>query len=116
MKDLLIQTIEPLGYPIRLQGSLNPNEQYPDTMFTFWNRATYDQAFYDNNETVTVWEFDLNVYSIDADLVNTLLTQAKALLKAQGFIVSGKGHDIASDVEYQTGRGISVLKIEKLGE
>ena len=113
MIDLLIQTLQPLGYPIRKQGSLNPNEAYPDTMFTYWNRGSYGDEFYDNDENSTIWEFDLNVYSVDPDLVESLLLDAKRLLKAQGFVASGKGHDIASDVEYQTGRGITVLKIEK---
>lgn len=112
MKDLLIGVLETLGYPIYLQGSLNPNEPYPDSMFTFWNRDSWDDEFYDNKENVTIWQFDVNFYSIDPNLVNSVLVQAKTLLRQNGFIVSGKGHDIASDNDSQTGRGLNVYKIE----
>ncbi len=113
MKDLLIETLEPLGYPIRLQGSLGENEAYPESFFTFWNNDTSGDEFYDNEEHSYVWDFDLNFYSSDPALVNAKLIEAKALLKAQGFIVTGKGYDVASDEPTHTGRGIRVLKIEK---
>lgn len=113
MKELLLSVLETLGYPIYLQGSLNPNEPYPDSMFTFWNRDTWDDEFYDNKENVTIWQFDVNFYSIDPTLVNSVLVQAKNLLRQNGFIVDGKGHDIASDNDSQTGRGLNVYIIEK---
>lgn len=113
MKDLLISTLEPLGFPIRLQGSLGENERYPESFFTFWNNDTLGNEFYDNTENSYVWDFDLNFYSSDPALVNTKLIEAKALLKAQGFIVTGKGYDVPSDEPTHTGRGIHVLKIEK---
>lgn len=112
MKDLLITTLEPLGYPIFQQGSLAEDEPYPESFFTFWNRSADGDAFYDNEEHCYIWEFDLNFYSSDPALVNTKLIAAKGLLKAQGFIASGKGHDLASDEPTHTGRGMSVYKIE----
>lgn len=114
MKELLIETLEPLGYPIFLQGSLNEDEAYPESFFTFWNNDSFDDEFYDNVEHETIWNFDLNFYSNDPALVNTKLIEAKTLLKSQGFIVSGKGYDVMSDEPTHTGRGINVLKIEKL--
>lgn len=113
MKDLLIQTLEPLGFDILLQGSLGEEESYPESFFTFWNNDTSGAEFYDNEENSYVWNFDLNFYSSDPALVNTKLMEAKQLLKAQGFTVTGKGYDVASDEPTHTGRGISVLKIEK---
>lgn len=113
MKDLLISTLEPLGYPILLQGSLGEDEAYPTSFFTFWNNDTSGSEFYDNEEHSYVWDFDLNFYSIDPDLVNAKLIVAKQLLRAQGFIVTGKGYDVPSDEPTHTGRGIHVLKIEK---
>lgn len=113
MKDLLIQTISTLGYPIFLQGSLNKDDPYPESFFTFWNNDTAGNEFYDNEERSYIWDFDLNFYSSDPALVNAKLLEAKALLKAQGFIVTGKGHDVGSDEPTHTGRGINVYKIEK---
>lgn len=115
MKDLLIQTLTPLGYPIKQQGSLGKDEAYPESFFTFWNNETNDEAFYDNHEHLCIWDFDLNFYSSDPALVNTKLLEAKSLLKVAGFICRGKGYDVASDEPTHTGRGMNVLKIEKLG-
>lgn len=113
MKDLLISTIEPLGYKVLLQGSIAKDDPYPESFFTFWNNDSNGDEFYDNKEHSSVWNFDLNFYSTDPELTNTKLLEAKDLLKSQGFIVSGKGYDVASDEPTHTGRGINVLKIEK---
>ncbi|MCF0231352.1 MAG: hypothetical protein HUJ63_03575, partial [Enterococcus sp.] len=110
--DLLISTLEPLGYPILQQGSLGKDEKYPDSFFTFWNRYADGDAFYDNKDNSTVWDFDLNFYSNDPSLIDVKLLEAKSLLKQKGFIVSGKGYDVASDESSHTGRGISIYKIE----
>jgi len=113
MKDLFISTLEEFNYPIILQGSLGEDKQYPESFFTFWNNSTDGEAFYDNEEHSYSWDFDLNFYSSDPILVNTKLLEAKQKLIEKGFIVSGKGYDIASDEPTHTGRGINVLKIEK---
>lgn len=113
MKDLLIQTLESFGYPVKLQGSLNKEDPYPESFFTFWNNNSYDGSHYDNDAISYVWDFDVNFYSTKAALVNTTLLEAKTKLKQQGFIVPGKGYDVASGEPTHTGRGINVLKIEK---
>lgn len=108
MEDLLISTIESMGYPVRLQGSLLPTESYPDNFFTFWNDSTDGQSFYSNNEGAILWRYSLNFYSIDPLLVNSKLLEAKSLLKSAGFIVSGAGYSVMSDEPTHTGRGITV--------
>ncbi len=112
MKDLLIQLLESFGYPVRLQGSIGENEAYPDSFFTFWNNDSYDGNHYDNNPANYIWSFDVNFYSTNPALVNSKLLEAKALLKSNGFIISGKGYDVASDEPTHTGRGMNALIIE----
>lgn len=113
MKDTLITTLTSLGYPIYLQGSLSEADAYPESFFTFWNNYSDGSEFYDNEEHSCIWDFDLNFYSSDPALVNTVLINAKTLLRAQGFIVTGKGYDVVSDEPTHTGRGINVVKIDK---
>ena len=113
MEDLLISTVESLGYPIFRQGSLGADEAYPESFFTFWNNSADGNEFYDNNEHSTIWDFDLNFYSSDPSLIMTKLMDAKKKLKENGFIITGKGHDVRSDEVTHTGRGINVKKIEK---
>lgn len=113
MKDLLIETISSLGFPIFQQGSLGQDENYPDSFFTFWNNDTVDDKHYDNKPIGYIWDFDLNFYSNDPSLVNTKLLEAKTLLQRVGFVIGGKGYDVPSDEPTHTGRGINVLKIEQ---
>jgi len=113
MKDLLIETLESFRYPVIQQGTLSKDDPYPDSFFTFWNNDSYDGNHYDNDTVSYVWDFDVNFYSTDPALVNSKLIEAKAKLKQQGFIVSGKGYDVASDEPTHTGRGINVLKEER---
>ena len=108
MEDLLISTIETMGYPIRLQGSLLPDESYPEHFFTFWNDSTDGRSFYSNNEGAILWQYSLNFYSTDPLLVNSKLLEAKSLLKSAGFIVSGAGYSVMSDEPTHTGRGITL--------
>lgn len=114
VKQLLITTLESFNYPLYLQGSLSNDDEYPDSFFTYWNNSTADESFYDNSETETIWDFDLNFYSNDPVLVNSVLLEAKQQLKAVGFIPDGSGYDVLSDESSHLGRGMNLLFIEKV--
>ena len=115
VKNLLIDTLyENFNLPVILQGSMLPDDEYPDSFFTFWNNYSNDDAFFDNTETEVIWNFDLNFYSNDPDTVNSMLLEAKSLLKSVGFIPDGSGHDVISDEPTHTGRGMTLLFIEKV--
>ena len=109
MEDLLISTLEKLGYPVRLQGSLLEKEPYPKSFFTFWNDSADGSSYYSNTEGAIVWQYSLNFYSTDPRLVNSKLLEAKALLKSAGWVVNGAGYDVPSDEPTHTGRGITAL-------
>ncbi len=109
MVDLLISTLEARGYPIRLQGSLLPDEPYPNRFFTFWNDAADGESYFNNEEGAIIWQYSLNFYSNNPALVNSELLEAKKLLKKAGFIVSGGGYSVMSDKPTHTGRGITVI-------
>lgn len=115
MKNKLIELLESFGYPVYLQGSLSEDEAYPESFFTFWNNESYDNNHYDNEAASYTWSFDVNFYSVDPELVNTMLLSAKATLKQNGWIVGGKGYDVASDEPTHTGRGINALYFEREG-
>lgn len=113
MDNLLISTLEALGYPVKLQGSILPDEPYPDSFFTYWNDSADGTSFYDDTEGAVVWAYSLNFYSTNRVLVTTALLEAKRLLKRAGFIVSGAGYTVGSDEPTHTGRGISLLYRQK---
>lgn len=115
MDDLLISTLGALGYPVKLQGSLLPEESYPDHFFTYWNNSSDGDSFYNNTEGAILWNYDLNFYSIDPELSSNMFKiiegtpTAKSLLKEAGFVISGAGYDVPSDEITHTGRGIGLL-------
>lgn len=113
MKQELISVLESFGYPVYLQGSMNIDDAYPDSFFTFWNNSSDETAHYDNDASAFVWDFDVNFYSSDPALVNTVPVTARKRLKAAGFIVRGKGHDVLSDEITHTGRGLDVYYREE---
>lgn len=119
MEDLLISTLEALGYPVRLQGSMLPEESYPDHFFTYWNDSADGSSYYSNNEGAILWVYSLNFYSTDPVLVSDMFKvikdkpTAKALLKGAGWVVSGAGYDVASDEPTHTGRGITITYRQK---
>lgn len=115
VKDLLINTLtEAFNYPVIQQGSLSDNDAYYDNFFTFFNNNSSDSNFYNNQETITIWDFDLNFYSNNPQLVNSVLLEAKTLLKENGFIVDGAGYDVISDETTHTGRGMNLIYIQKV--
>lgn len=115
MEDLLIQVLEEaFGYPVSLQGSYAPEDEYPDHFFTFWNESSDGASFYSNKEGAVLWVYALNFYSIDPVAVNTKLLEAKEVLKTNGFVVAGAGYSVMSDEPTHTGRGITIVYRQQL--
>lgn len=113
MEDLLIEILKSFGYPVRLQGSLLPDEPYPEHFFTFWNRSSDGEHYYDNDEHSTAYEYDVNFYSIDPEKVYSVIRAVKKALKTANFIVSGDGYSVPSDEATHDGRGINVLYLRR---
>lgn len=114
MEDKLIELLESLGYPVLRQGSLLPDEPYPDDFFTFWNDSADGAGFYDNDESSITWVYSVNFYSTNPQNTYDKLKEAKALLKLNKFIVTGGGYDVGSDEDTHTGRGMTVSYMENL--
>lgn len=112
MEDELIKILEIFGYPVIRQGSLAPDEVYPESFFTFWNNDSPDHAYYDDNEYGTDWDFDVNFYSTDPQKTYNVLADARVKLKQNKWIVPGKGYDVASDEVTHIGRGMRVFYLE----
>ena len=112
MEDELITILESFKYPVYRQGSMSNDDAYPETFFTFWNNDSPDHSHYDNEEYGTNWDFNIYVYSSDPAKTYSLLADARAALKAAGWICMGKGFDSSSDEETHTGRGLEVIKMQ----
>ena len=112
MEDALIEILSTLKYPIIRQGSLAPDEAYPDTFFTFWNNDETEHSAYDNDTVNVDYDFDVNVYSTNPSTAYELLSQARKLLKENGWIIATRGYDVASDEITHIGRGMEILYLK----
>ena len=113
MKQLLINTLSAFGYPVFLQGTLNPDDTFPDTFLTFWTDYTNDHAHFDNDVQSFEWSFSVILYSNDPEIVNTKPDEIRTALKAAGFIPQGKGQDVASGEVTHTGWAMDYIIIEE---
>ena len=112
MEYELIKILEAFGFPVLRQGSLAPDENYPDDFFTFWNNDSPDHAHYDNEEYGTDWDYDVNFYSNNPEHTYSILAKARETLKAAGWTIPGKGYDVASDEVTHTGRGMRAFYLQ----
>lgn len=113
MEDLLIDTLSMFGYPVMLQGSLLPNEPYPDDFFTFWNNSSRYGTHYDNAAASVLYRYEINFYSNNPANVYSVLRAAITKLHAAGFIISGDGYSVASDEPTHDGRGVDVMYLRR---
>lgn len=115
MKQKLIDILEKhCPRHVYLQGTMNPNKEYPADFVTFWTPATDDAAHYDNAVAAVDWTFYVVYYSNDPRKVNTKPFEIAADLKAAGFVQQGKGSDILSDEHTHTGWAMDFAYTEKL--
>lgn len=114
MKQKLIDILETFGYPVFLQGSLNADEEYPETFITFWTDYTADNSHYDDDVNSIDWNFDVILYSSSPTTVNTKPEEIRKALRTAGFIPQGKGQDIPSDEPTHTGWAMEYIITEIL--
>lgn len=113
MKKKLIEVLETFGVPVFLQGSMNPEEEFPESFLTFWTDSTEDGSHYDNDVHSYDWNFTVILYSNSPAIVNTKPDEIRTAMKAAGFIPQGKGQDIASGIETHTGWAMDFTYHEK---
>lgn len=111
MEDELIELLSSFTYPVMRQGSLAEDDAYPSSFFTFWNTDSPDHSHYDNKDYGTSWTFQVYFYSDDPELTYSVIADARALLKANGWVVPSRGFDVYSDEPTHTGRGLEVYRL-----
>ena len=114
MEDELIRILEALKYPVIRQGSLSPENPYPETFFTFWNTDETGQSFYDNETMSAAYVYNVFAYSTNPSLAYELIRTARGLFKSGGWIITDRGFDAQSDEITHVGRGMSVAFLENL--
>lgn len=103
---------ESMGYPYFRQGSLT-DETYPNSFFTFWNYATPNLSFYDNQERRYVERIQVCFYTNDANLIYSVIDLFIAEAKKVGFVVSGRAYDVPADKDNYYGRLVNIDIVHK---
>ena len=117
MKNYLINLMKQVNKNVFLQGSLNSDEEYKDSFLTFWNFETPEDQFYDKDSNRAVWGFWVYIYSNDPKELESMEKSLIDIFKKENkTILSGKGEDVASDVDTHTGRMLTVYLIENYEE
>lgn len=117
MKQKLVDILEKhCPNNVYLQGTMNPDKEYPAEFVTFWTLSTADAAHYDNFVASVEWSFSVIYYSNDPVKVNTKPLQIAADMRAAGFIPQGKGNDILSDEQTHTGWAMEFAYTEKINK
>lgn len=103
MKNLLIETLEALGYDVSLQGTRPEDEPDPESYITFETVGSPEQDFFDGEPLGTRWEYNVFFYTSNPALMSTEPQRIYNALKKAGFIPQGKGFDIPCDNKNYTG-------------
>lgn len=108
----IYEDLASLGLPVYQQGSAP--KTLPESFYTVWNDDTSDIVAADNDGRLMVYEWTLIFYTKDYNTIYSGIAQAKAALKAKGYIISGNGYDFGGAYEEWQARGLDVKKIEKI--
>lgn len=103
MKQKLIATLSPFGFPVLLQGTLNAEDVFPNTFITFWTNYADNDTHFENDVYSVEWSFSVILYSNDPQIVNEKPEEIQRAMKAAGFIPQGRGQDVASGEPTHTG-------------
>ena len=93
---------------------MSSTQEYPQAFFTTWNNDTWEESFYEGEARRKVWDYDINFYASDPELVDKVPEETIERLKKEGFIIDRAGYDVMSDEPTHTGRGIHILCIEDM--
>jgi hypothetical protein len=110
----LQEVFEELGLPYSRQGSYGVDEKLPSSFFTFWNKDSEFNGYYNNKPSRCVWTWNVFFYTNDPELIYSKLNDFVNIAMSKGFQVSGQGKDLQTDEPDYFGRYVEVSFIENL--
>lgn len=108
MWETLEKIFDEIGLPYFRQGSFSETDKLPDSFFTFWNVATLDNSYYNNNNIRTIYEWAIYFYTNNANIIYSKMNEFINLAKENGFIIDGNGNDINSNEVNYFGRYVLI--------
>lgn len=115
IKEILLNALEKLNHSIFQQGTIAPDDEYPESFITFEIIDSQEKEFFNNLSNATEWTISVIFYSVDPVLVQSEGVNIYNTLKNAGFIPQGRGADILSDEPTHTGWVNEYLFLEREG-
>lgn len=103
VKEFLISILEESGYEVFRQGSLLPNQSYPNNFWTFYNIDS-EELYYNNEAYAVIKHFSICFYTNNPSILQKTITTMRNKLKENNFMVSAET-DIDSDEPSHIGLG-----------
>lgn len=90
---LVYETLVPLGYPIKEQGTYPPGAVLPETYITYFLVDSPNETHYDNKLESTTYRIQLCIYSIKPSIKQNGDNLFKSVMLEGGFLRIG-GRDL----------------------
>lgn len=104
MKEILIALLETFCPDnVFLQGTLNPDEVYPETFITFYVADSDFDAYYDNDPNKINWYVHVVLYSSNPANILSMPSEIISALRTAGFMPQNAGIDVISNIQTHTG-------------
>lgn len=111
----LFELFGEMGYPFNRQGSMS-DADYQPSFFTYWNVDTTNASFYDDAERRFIELVQVGFYTMDDELLYSVMDDFIKRAKAKGFVVIGRAKDANADKDNYFGRVCYIKIINNLQE
>lgn len=102
------------GISYSRQGSYEIDEELPESFFTFWNKSSEFENYYNNRPSSCNWDWNVFFYTKNPAEIYEGLNKFIKKAEEKGFIVEDAGKDIQTDEPNYFGRYTTVTFIEIL--
>lgn len=104
MVEILEQVLaEFIGEEFYLQGTMDPDEKYPETFATYFISSSGFEAFYDDDPNRVDQYVAVIYYTNDPDKLQSEPPKIIRELRKAGFIPTNAGINVISDVKTHNG-------------
>ena len=100
VRDRLINSLEPIGFEVRLQGSYAENEPLPESFITYFIVDSPDGNYYEDGPLLTYIRIQVVLYSMKMSAINTIPEQIFNACRNAGFIRDSRGRDLGFEGDH----------------
>ena len=120
MENKLVEILENINldfeFDVKLQGTLDIEEECPESYFTYWCWDNARSKYYDNKHNVNYIGYQIIAYSTDRATVIEMITRAVEELEKNGFDLEDDPVDYHTSRERYTAKMIDIYYTKKREE